>query len=164
MLSLIRLWITALIWLVKLFTYVQNPYFSNTSIIFCILWEIVIIVDDRILFTPPTTPLQCRTKLSDQVERVDRYKAYTIHRWPHVVYERTHSSVVYEQYICCFWESLTMKFENFIFQLGRKEISIVHVTHYFQVAERSPLAMKPWWYELEVELAGCLIYSNRESR
>ena len=52
------------------------------------------------------------------------------------MYERTHSStLLYEQNICCFWERLTRRFEIFIFELvGRKEISIVHVTYSFQPA------------------------------
>ena len=133
------------------------PEVIGMRIVVC--WRIfmAIIVDDRIVLTPP----QWCTKSSDQGRKVDRYKAYTIHSWSHVTYERAHSSSIRAKYLlflgafdkeiwdCCFWAGGP---RDTCFS-GRRFTAGHH--HHRSLARNS------WWYELEVELAGCLISLNR---
>ena len=50
--------------------------------------------------------------------------------------ERTAVDLVYGHTFCCFWERLSRKIDICNFELvGRKEISIVHVTYSFQLAD-----------------------------
>ena len=133
-----------------------------------IFWA-MLVVDDKIVFTPPHPPPRCRTEPSDQGGRVARYKTYTIHRWSHVMYERTHSSSIVRAKYLLFLGAFDEKLWDFYLWAGGAERDIDRPRDIFFFSSRRhhhrrSLAMNSWWYELEVELAGSSIYMYRESR